>query len=206
MSYEDFTTFTEVDVAGDRIQKTANHIDHVAQRNETTYLYKDYGAAHFSDFTHEIKTKLAADQASGVGVFWALSNNLGDVNTLTNDGYTLCYLDWYYAPPGYRFIQLNEGHASTRYFDQNRNGFSLDQWAYIKIVKSGTSLIVYLYSNSDYSTLVDTLSLTLHADHSFKYLFGCNTFNTGTAPSLTQDVENFDLEAAAKTRSYGYIF
>jgi hypothetical protein len=191
MSYEDFTTFTEVDVAGDRIQKTANHIDHLAYRNETTYLYKDYGASHFGDFEHRIKVKAATTGTYGLGIVWMLGNDLGNVKALHDANKTFVYLSFYYL--SYLYINLYETNLGTDYYDSNTGGFGLGDWVYAKIVKSGTSLTAYLYSDSSYSTLVDTLVLTLHADHSFRYLYGCDTYNGGSNLYITTDIENFDI-------------
>lgn len=207
MSYEDFTTFTEVDIAANRIEKTANHIDHLAYRNETTYLYKDYGAAHFGDFEHKIKVKAISGNSYPDVSVWALANDLGNIKALEDAGKTALSIQLSGSSPLY--VKVYEVYNSTIYTDYNAGSFSVGDWIYIKIVKSGTGLTAYLYSDSDYSVLVDTLVLTLHADHSFKYLYGCNTYNDNSSYYLNTDIENFDIgeaAAAAKTRSHGYIF
>lgn len=190
-AYEDFTTFTEVDVAGDRIQKTANHVDHDAYRYETTYLYKDYGAAHFGDFEHKIKVKAVTANNGGYGIIWMLSNDLGSRDQLEDNDKTATSIYLYYTTV--LNIYLRESHSGSTYQDGNIDGFGLTEWIYIKIIKNGTAISAYLYSDSTYTTLVDTLSLTLHADHTSKYLYACDTLNTSTSQYLTSDVENFDL-------------
>lgn len=201
MAYEDFTTFTEVDIGADRIQKTANHIDHLAFRNETTYLYKDYGINHFGDFTHKIKVRGIAVDNSAEGVVWTLADALGDIVTLNAGSDNFIALSLYDNDTDLKFW-LYESHSGTLYSDTYA-GANFNTWYYVKIVKSGTSLNAYIYSDSDYSVLVDTLSLTLHADHSFRYLYGCNTWNNGNAWSITNDIENFFI---VKPKSHGYIF
>lgn len=184
--YEDFTTFTEVDIPADRIQKTAQHIDHYAKDNETTYLYKDYGAAHFDDFTHYIKIKkVSGDYASGI--VWMLANDLGDVETLRGAAKTFIVLEL----TGANHLYLREIDDYSTYSDD----YTITQgtWNYVKIVKSGTSLNAYIYSDAGYSTLLDTLTLTLHGDWTFKYLYGCNTQNTGADNYVQTDIENFNL-------------
>ena len=183
---EDFTSFTEVDIAADRIQKTAQHIDHYAKDNETTYLYKDYGAAHFDDFTHYIKIKkVSGDYASGI--VWMLANDLGDVETLRGAAKTFIVLEL----TGANHLYLREIDDYSTYSDD----YTITQgtWNYVKIVKSGTSLNAYIYSDAGYSTLLDTLTLTLHGDWTFKYLYGCNTQNTGADNYVQTDIENFNL-------------
>ena len=184
--YEDFTSFTEVDIAADRIQKTAHHIDHYAKNNETTYLYKDYGAAHFGDFTHRIKVKNVAG-GTGKGVVWMLCDELGDVHSLQDTEQTFINI-WLY---GSDRMYLEEGYSGLTH--QNWYGISADTWYYVKIVKSGTSLNAYIYSDAGYSTLLDTLTLTLHGNWNFRYLYGCNTHNSGFDHYEQTDIENFDL-------------
>lgn len=88
---------------------------------------------------------------------------------------------------------MNEAHNGSGYWDWNTGGFSFGDWVYIKLVKSGTSFTAYLYSDSDYSTLVDTISLTLQGDHNFRYLYGCNTWNDSNSYEYVTDIENFDI-------------
>ena len=189
-AYEDFTTFTEVDVAADRIQKTANHIDYHGYRNERTYLYKDYSAVHFGDFTHKIKVKFVASSAYAMVYLWILANNVGSGDQI--HGYTHIEIYFYETTGEAKSIQLRERYSNTSYTTV-MTGIAYDTWYYIKLVKSGTSFNAYIYSDSDYSTLLDTLSLTLHADHTFRYLYGCNTYYHGGAGDGSVDIENFDL-------------
>ena len=79
MALEDFTTYTEVDTANDRIQLVGtSHIDFVSSRNaEETYLYKDYGADHFGDFTHKVDASCAS--GTWVGWVWGLSNTADEI-------------------------------------------------------------------------------------------------------------------------------
>ncbi len=185
MAYEDFTTFTEVDVGADRIQKTENHVDHHAYRNEATYLYKDYGVNHFGDFTHKIKFKTNGG-VSGHGAVWMESNNIGDINDLRNNSWANILLF---------------GFGTTLYLREYRNGLnysdssaiSADTWYYAKIVKNGTSLTCYIYTDSEYSTLHDTLDLTLHVNYTFRYLYACNSYNDGNTYNAINDIDNYDL-------------
>jgi hypothetical protein len=188
MGYEDFTTFTEVDIAADRIQKTANHVDHYSARNEETYLYKDYGVAHFGDFTHKIKVQDTDANSSSIGYFYHLSNVIDDIyNTALSIGL------FFYGVTNY--IYLREQYGGTPYQDGYNAAYGT--WYYIKIVKSGTSLNAYIYSDSSYSALLDTLTLTLHANHTFRYLYPCSSYNDGTAYVKNIDVENFDIGEVA---------
>jgi hypothetical protein len=190
-AYEDFTTFTEVDVGADRIQKTAYHIDHLAYRNETTYLYKDYGVAHFGNFTHKNKVKAVSPTVGCLATVWMLANDLGDAKTLIDNNKTFTELIFYRAAASF-YMYLREAYNGTLYYS-NASGYSYNTWYYPRIVKSGTSVHAYIYTNSDYTGLKNDLSLTLHANHTFCYLYGCNTYNDGSSANTHADIENFDL-------------
>ena len=187
-AYEDFTTFTEVDIGADRIQKTANHIDHLAYRNEDTYLYKDYGVDHFGNFTHKNKIRIvsAGTNTDGWGIVWGLSDNIDDVQAWTLG----VYLFVRKITGGYQ-LYIREKYSGTAY--SSGCYINADTWYYVKSVKSGTAFNGYVYSDSDYSVLVDSVSLTLHADHTLRYLYGCNTINIGDYYNAQTDIENFDI-------------
>lgn len=189
--YEDFTTFTEVDVAADRIQKTENHVDHMAWSDETTYLYKDYGAGHFGDFTHKEKMKVVDMQENVVNSAWMLGNALGDWKTLLDANETTIGTAVQNSE-GTLHVLLSETYNGSTYSDDCVD-FNVGDWIYPKIVKSGTGLTCYLYSDENYSTLVDTLNLTLHANHTLRYLYACDSYNAGYDYYMNVDIENFDL-------------
>ena len=191
-AYEAFTTFTEVDNASDRIQKTANHIDFCSVYDENCRVYKDYGVGHFGDFTHKIKVEVTSQDTPSIGYTWVLTNELDRSWTLFNTGKTQIAIRFYRSAGGASELGLYETYSSSEYID-TYSGYSINTWYYIKIVKSGTSLNAYIYSDSDYSVLVDTLTLTLHANHTFRYLHGCNSWYTSSTYTMNLDIENFDI-------------
>jgi len=204
MATEDFTTYTEVDTGDDRIQRTATHIDHNAWRDEDTYLYDDKGAGHFTDFTgsnaHLVDVKLvdAADNGA-LGCVYALTNDLDDMYGLRTASKTTVWVNTFRSTSILWNLQLREEYGGTGYAD-TWDGVALDTWYYLKIEKSGTSLTCKIYptdsDRTNNTNILDTLTLTLQADHSFRYVFGCNTFNSASALSLNNDVENLDLQEA----------
>ena len=185
-AYEDFTTFTEVDIGADRIQKTANHIDHLAYANENTYLYKDYGIGHFGDFTHKFQFKVDASTKHHSNVY-LLANEINISISLILGNKTHIKVFSYENK-----IYLRERYGGTSYTDYY-TGVSIDTWYYIRVVKSGTSLNVYIYSDSGFSNLIDTLSLTLQANHTFRYLYPANTHNSSADYSANLDIDKYDI-------------
>lgn len=188
--YEDFTTFTEVDIAADRIQKTANHIDHLSYRNEiAVYLYKDYGVDHFTDFTHKIKTRCDFNCSSCQVPVYMLSNYINDAANQHANSRNFFYA-WFY---GGSYLGIREDYGGSAY-DSSWSSAAANTWYYIKIVKSGTSLTAYIYSDSGYSTLLHTCSLTLHTSEAKRYLYAAsNYYLDATSAYVNIDTENFDL-------------
>ena len=195
MPLEDFTTYVEVDTANDRIQRTATHVDHLATRNEDTYLYKDRGAGHFTDFAHKVHVKSELTQNWGVGAVWMLSNDLDDIYGLIGASKDAIWVWFYRDANGNRLLCLYECDGGTCYA-VSWTGPATNTWYFLTIEKSGTSLTCKIYSDSARTNLLDTLSLTLHHDYSFRYVFACNTYNVGTHPEalLKNDVNNLDLQ------------
>lgn len=70
--YENFTTFTEVEEQDD-IQKNATHVDFLDRRDRTTYLYKDYDADHFGNFTHWLDVYRDTHATNSWVAFWLLA-------------------------------------------------------------------------------------------------------------------------------------
>jgi len=197
MALEDFTTYTEVE-PDDRIQKTANHIDHVACRNEDSYLYKDKTAGHFgSAFIHTVNVYLAeAGTASDMAWVWVLQNVVDDIKAIVDASGDYLALRFRNAA-GTLKLGLEECDSGTQTTDAGN--IVISTWYYLKIVKSATSLVCGIYSTAALRDAgngtdgdVDNLSLTI-TDKSYRYIFACNTNNTGHSLCATTDIENLDL-------------
>jgi len=191
MPREDFTTYTEVDTANNRIQRTATHVDHAATRNEDTYLYADKGAGFFTNFEHWVDVRSDFLTASGSGVLYMLSEAVDDRVGLKNASKTYIGVTVYNAAGVYRIYAL-EGYAGSEYVSYTT--ISANTWYYLVITKSGTSYQVKVYTDSARTSLLATLSLTLHADHVLRYVFACNTENDGAGTFLmNDDIDNLNL-------------
>lgn len=209
MILEDFTTYTEVDTIDDRIQKTANHCDHYSHGNEDTYLYKDKTADHFTDFDHKVDVRSDFNEINARGSFWVLANDLDDFYRLQIDGKTALGVQSYYRAIGpERWISLREVHAGNGYGDHFITA-AVNTWYYLRIVKSGTTFVCGIYSTAELRDAgdgtdgdVDNLALTLHADHSFQYVYACSSHDSDINYFLNNDTANLDLqEEVAPTES-----
>lgn len=200
MGASDFTTFTEFE-EDDRIQKTAYHADFLAYMNEDAYLYKDMGAAHFTDFIHRIDIKRVSHFGTHCGAFlWMLSNDIQDGNALQTASKTFIsiYVQYWYEWAATR-IRLFESYGGVGYLDSSVD-ITEGVMYYLKIVKSGTSLVCGIYSTAELRDAgdgtdgdIDNLALTLQADHTFRYVWVCNTWDSAETPYSHNDIENLNL-------------
>jgi hypothetical protein len=195
---EDFTTYTEVD-PNNHIAFNATHIDFQDYRNEDTYLYKDMGTGYFINFTNFIDFKRVSYNNNPTVHIDVLANNLDDVYGFqTNHQPSIsikCYITTIYL--------LETCDTSPYGFASSSYEGIQDTWYYFKMVKSGTSLKLYIYDTVAHrlaggeTGLLATLTLTLHSNWSFRYIYACNVANTETADNYGDcDVDNLDLQEA----------
>lgn len=192
---EDYTSYTEIDTASNRIQLTGNnHIDFTARRDETTYLYKDYGVNYFTDFVHTLDVKAEFNQNFGFGYVWMLSNDLGNGYYLYSNSKDYIGITLYQYPS--HLIKVEEIYGGSWY--GNQLAVSANTWYYLRIEKSGTSLNVYVWSdsndrdNNDIGAVsyISVISLTLHSDYSFRYIYACNSWNSAIGYYNIITIEN----------------
>lgn len=142
-----------------------------------TYVYKDYGAGYFTDFVHKFNINIQAETGTYnflAGIAYA--NGLGDAGTHYSNNWDWLGFAVYDDNTLVECFQLREvengnQHVSNYYTITVGN----DYW--IEITKSGTSVDAKIYSDSGFSNLLDTLELTLQADHSFHYIQAVSGFS-----------------------------
>jgi len=210
MTLENFTTYIEVE-PDDRIQKTANHIDFLAYESEDAYLYDSKGSGHFTNFEHLVTVRMVSSEAGVGGGVWAVStDSVDDIKGWVANNKTglfvLCY-----APSVSTFrIYMGEAYAGGEYLDYWAGG-SLNTTYYLRIEKDGTAFTCKIYDTEANRTangatgLLDTLTLTLQADHSFDYVFGAITYRTGDVAYGVIDIDDLDLQEVVALDTAGGI-
>lgn len=191
---EDFRTFTEVE-PDDRIQKTQFHVDFVCCKNEDSRLYKDYGANFFGDFEHLIDEKMVSATADDAnGWCWVLSNDVSDNLKALHDANAtfIAVLPYFTTPADVYTIRLWEDFGGVSASDISIPVTGNTTY-YLKITKTGANLSCFIYSNPARTVLVDTLTLVLGADHQFRYLSVCQTWNEALAVCSTMDIDNLEI-------------
>lgn len=204
MAVEDFTTYTEVDPNNHIALQGTNHIDATVTRNEDAYLYKDKGNNHFGDFEHKIDIRIPSAAAADSWIaHWVLNNNVDDIYGNRTAGKTQIYTASYRGSGTMQTMYIVEDYAKANYYHQLQA--LVATWYYLTIKKAGTALTCKIYSDSARTTLLTTLSLVLHADHKFRYIYATNSHNDNQSYQMDADIENLDLQEPAVGRSFGYI-
>lgn len=185
MVLQDFSTYTELD-PNSRITITNSKVSRAGlSRGETAYVYKDFGVDYFNgSFEQRFNIQLTSYNAGGLTVFWQMTSDVNNFKWLSDNTKSNLAL--------YTFgnaLRLYERDGANEYNDSYTITTGTNY--YVSIVRdesTGTygTLYAYIYSNSARTTLLDTLSLTLHSSKKdFRYLYACNTYNDAEAGDTT---------------------
>ncbi len=195
MAYEDFTSYSIVPDPLVYTTVAANKLDvNALPRSVDEYVYDDKGVDHFgATFTHYVKfTPASGGGLNGVGIFWAVSNDLDDFRAwlLGFNEALACY--------GYKYQDANQhafhlANPETGGGDTS-SGHPLDTSYHCTFVRtSETSCENRIYSNEAKTVLVDTLVVAVTSGRRYRYIFGTNSYNDASGDLATYDVENLDL-------------
>jgi len=187
---EDFTTYTEQDEGAD-LTVTSTRVTGTSMETngDKFYVQKDFGASHFTDFSHLLTVTQTADSTDSLWGVWAMGNVSGDLEDLNvnGTGLQLFYLD---------NDQLGIYDISTDSYDES-TGLSNSTVYYLTISRSGTTFTCQIYSNSGRTTLVDTISIT-SVSTAFRYLKVVAGLDiAGVGKTASGYVENLDVQEAA---------
>ncbi len=193
---EDFRTFDENDDNG-RFEVLELTIAVTALTAEADHnVVKDYGPGHFANLPNGINwdaiVTAAANQSSMVTL--AMTNTPAksySEHRPENDN----------APSVWCTFSKSSG-AEMQFTLQTfgtTNVFDIGSWSdstriYFTFTRSGTIFIVEMYSDSDRTTLIDTLSID-SIGTAFQHLFAVNNLYSlfPTGPAMTGDVSNYEL-------------
>lgn len=196
MTTEDFTTYTVVDPTVFTI--TAPQIIGVYHRDRTSYVYKDKDSGHFHDFTHLVDVQIhVTDGDADAAYLWAVTNKIGEWITVYNDNTPFCSVSLF-TSGGVPSIWIRCRGGSGGFVQINLDGIVVGTWYYLKIVKSGTTVTVYVYTDSGRTTQLSgsPISVTLDSDPAggYQYIYGGQTENDGVFPVSTCYTANLDLQ------------
>jgi len=193
LGQEDFTTWTESD-PNNRLSQTAPRStwNGLVRTDSNTYLYKNK-SGDLQNFTYYFKLRITAINysTSTIRLMLDIVQTLDDyqgnrggnktqfgLQIRSNSSTTQFY---YYLAETWNGIQYLSTQGAT--FNRNTD-------YYVKMVKSGTSFSVYWYSDSGYSNLLSSKTLTLHANHNLPYMMMPQSIDLNNAVGTSGYVEN----------------
>jgi len=183
---------TRITVAADKVSWAA------LTKNENAWVVYDFTAGYFDgDFRHELEVKQTAADNGGWIFFWALTNIVDDmkgIDDASGDFIGLGIEDAAGSPK----IELRECDGGSTYASA-LTGLTEGTLYYITVVRDeniGThgTVYCYIYSDSGRTILLGKLEIALHSSKKdYRYLYACNTWNSGAAAAHTGYCENLRL-------------
>lgn len=166
---EDFTTYTEQN--GD-ISVTSSRCTFITMRRDSVArLYKDFSAGHFGDFEHDFTSVInIAEAGDSSDRSWGNIHSLTDTVDLArniNDGFYISVSQNSDVFGNFRY-QLTQKEDGTK-LDFDLGVIRLVDFYYLTIKRSGTLGTVKIYSDSDRTNLLETLSITCNTT-TYQYL------------------------------------
>ena len=207
MAVENYTTYSEYDASG-LVTVAANTLAVAGNNNTAFSVHKVFAAGHFSgDFEHVVAAALNKDSAANLAwcPFWGLSNETAEsahsfkeIKAASGD---CLYIAQYEDSDSRIWFRLSEISTGTEYEDYYRSG-SYDTWYYCEIERdesTGTygTLLCRIYSDESRTSLVDTLSVTLHEKEDFRTVYAVSSYYNNSNRPYSQEIKNLDLQEAA---------
>jgi len=213
MAVEDFTTYTELD-PGDKIAVASATLtwSSLNVRYYDSYVYKDFGAAHFSgDLTHTFQLRATAyNEQTPYAAVWALANAVDDLHGIAVGGgdYQAVAL---VNSAGTYLAQLRLCEDGAEQVADILINQDVDY--YVTIARdddggvNGTGRLTLTVALGDYygqPGCTDSASTTLDCSagqqNDFRYLYATCTFNTGdTSRYLSAVISSLDLHEVSPT-------
>ncbi len=207
MANEKFLTYDSISDPNSRVTETDSRVTWASMtRDETAYYADDKGVDFFDgDFIHLLTINTTNINYTDIllGVHWAVSNTLGSWQGVRDASGDELYLSVAEGSGGVA-IQLTEIDGGS--ITTNSAAYVVGTILYLKIVRDesvGTygTLYCYIYSDSARTTLVDTLTVTLHTSKKdFRYIYAFQSYgvptNTGDISGYTEDLSLSGEEAS----------
>lgn len=201
MTYEDFTTFTEVDGYG-VITITETQISVDNQRNDDDgRVWKDYTADHFGDFEHLVSFYTGEDTANvKTKGYWTITTGLRTSTKAMNTANDGIIVSKYQGADYKRFHIIDYTNDNSDQWD----GYAANTWYYATIERSSTTGTCKIYSNSARTVLVDTLSITVN-ETAHRYLYGFINSDSSVGGATTGDLYIKDLDLQEGNGATGFM-
>jgi len=163
---QDFTNYTEVDNASNRITvNSATSANGYLCTNEAVYLYKEFPKDIFDSFNHCFTSQniSATNHANTKAYIWALTDDeIGSANTWTT------YIGLQRRK---NYIALVTDHPVTGADSDNSGFIATNVTRYITIIRSGDSCSAYIYTDAARLNLEFTLTITCNATQKYNVVY-----------------------------------
>jgi hypothetical protein len=189
---EDFTTYIEHD-PDNCFTVTAPKVDINGQvENLGSYVYKDYGAGSFGNFTHLSTVNATSASDWAVIFFDTLSNEIAAQNNMSNYLGLLFYKDY----PTTLWLKLEQNAGGSKTSDGYAASFNTTY--YLTFQRSGTLATLKIYSDSARTTLLTTLSLSVNTT-TYKYVYAILGQAMGYSATFAGYIQDLDLQLPVPT-------
>jgi len=170
---ENLTTYTKVDSGGYLSVTSSSVIATNMPRSAVSYVYKDFGVAHFGDFQMQFEAQCTAVQLGTGVIFLCLANNIGvsvQMSTITI-GFGLGY-----DASGYQFVFGDGRVTGGSSVWQVPNPFAM---YYFDLSRTGSLATLRVFTSSAYTNPVATLTSAI--GDRFQYLYVAQSLGVSTA-------------------------
>ena len=148
-------TYTEVDSASDITLTKPNIVVNTMRLDANSYVYKDFGVDYFGDFEVQFDYQITATSSDNAqAMLWAVTNIPGTMQDLRDNDDSIFIQFFRQAVNGLLIaLEINGNVADTFIF-----GGTTLATRYFTIKRVKTLVTVDVYSDSNRSTLVTTVS------------------------------------------------
>jgi len=192
-----YTGYTEVDTPTVLTVAAATLTLASLDDDVEVYLTKDFTASYFSeDFEHTLNFNCTAQTGTEIVYLWGMCDSVDEIGALIAANTDLLCLSWENAS-----LVLTERNSTVSTTDTSATVLSLNTPYYVRIVRDesvGTygTLYCYIYTDSEYMDLVDTLVVTLTEKKDFRYLYAVSgKGNGGGAVAWSGTINNLALDS-----------
>lgn len=186
--YEDFRTYTNSDT-NNRFDVFATSIraTGLSRADQDHYVAKDFGVGYFgAAWEQHMEFNQSCNDTRSNLVFCCLTNDLNDPGTIDINGGSCVQARTYDRSASYVRPQIIEVHNGTLYADQaDDSTFTENTTYYSKFYRDDArtfgTIYLAIYDDKDMTSLVQTFSLALHANHIFRYRLAASSNYDNTA-------------------------
>ncbi len=209
MANEDLSTYTLVNPNAVFTVTSSKSLWTNMNQSVSDYLYADKTVGFFgSTFIHSLNFRLNSPGVAGNSLSqpWCLGNTIANGNGFGSSQSIAFQLEGRTA--GNIRIGLEQNHNGTTYDSPQDTSLTMDTdyYAIIQRTTAGTNgtVTMYVYSNSNFTGLLVTLTLALGVNDTWRYVYAGQSFNNGGGSTgQTAYVQTLNLSASLPATNTG---